>query len=502
VSDDLVAGPSGQERAVDPDASYKLRIGDAWVEGGDGSYDVINPATEALVGRAPEASVADAEAAAEQAAEAFKSWSRTTPEERADLLDKAGDILEGRMEEFFPLVQAETGATLRVTKTMQVPQAVVRFRRYARGALEPDVVPAPPNISQATALAPGGLISGIAASRPAGVVACITSFNFPLTNMAGKIGPALARGNCVIVKPAPQDPLAVIRLVEVLEEAGFPPGVVSCITSSRPEPAEALVTSPHVDMVSFTGSTGVGARIQEKGAATMTRLLLELGGKGACLVLDDADVDAAVSGAGSTWAFHSGQICTAPTRVIAQRGVYDQVVEKLTQFAGFLKVGDPLDRDTVVGPVITAAHRGRVEGYIAAGQEDGGILAVGGKRPEMEKGFYVAPTLIADAKPTDRLAQEEVFGPVIVAIPFDDEEEGIAIVNGTDFGLYDYVFTADSPKAMDIASRIRSGNVGLNTMQRSHETPFGGFKMSGVGRDGGSYGLEAYSEKQSVVWSA
>jgi acyl-CoA reductase-like NAD-dependent aldehyde dehydrogenase len=255
-------------------------------------------------------------------------------------------------------------------------------------------------------------------------------------------------------------------------------------------------------MVSFTGSTGVGARIQEKGAPTMTRLLLELGGKGACLVLDDANVDAAVSGAGSTWAFHSGQICTAPTRVVAQRGVYDQVVEKLTQFAGYLQVGAPLDQKTVVGPVITEAHRARVEGYVQAGQDDGGILAVGGKRPEMEKGWYVAPTLIADVKPTDTLAQEEVFGPVVAAIPFDDEEEGLAIVNGTDFGLYDYVFTADTTKAMELAARIRSGNVGLNTMQRNHEVPFGGFKMSGVGRDGGSYGLEAYSEKQSVVWSS
>lgn len=490
------------DASFSPDDTYRLRIGGDWVEGGGGTYDVANPATEQLIGRAPEATVADAEAAAEAAAEAFETWSRTTPEERANLLQKAGDLLEARKEEFFPLVQAETGATQRVTKTMQVPQAIVRFHRYARGAMEPDLWSAPPGISAATALAPGGVIGGISAMRPVGVVACITSFNFPLTNMAGKIGPALARGNCVIVKPAPQDPLAVIRLVEVLDEAGFPPGVVSCITSSSPEPAEALVTSPHVDMVSFTGSTAVGTRIQEKGAATMTRLLLELGGKGACLIMDDADLDAAVQGAGSTWAFHSGQICTAPTRVVAQRGVYDQVVEKLTQFASYLKVGDPLERDTVVGPVITEAHRDRVEGYIQAGQDDGGILAVGGKRPEMDTGWYVAPTLIADAKPTDRLAQEEVFGPVIVAIPFDDEEEGLDIVNGTDFGLYDYVFTADTTKAMELAGRIRSGNVGLNTMQRNHEVPFGGFKMSGVGRDGGSWGMDAYSERQSVVWSA
>lgn len=485
-----------------PDDVYRLRIGDQWVDGGGGTYDVVNPATEELVGRAPDATVADAEAAAEAAAAAFPAWSQTSPEERAALLDRAADLLEERSDELVPLVQAETGATIRVTKTMQVPQAVVRFRRYARGAMEPDRVPAPPNTSAATALAPGGVIAGVAVSRPVGVVTCITSYNFPLTNMAGKIGPALARGNCVIVKPAPQDPLAVIKMVEILDEAGFPPGVVNLITTAAPGPAEALVTSPHVDMVSFTGSTSVGAHIREVGAASMTRTLLELGGKGACLVFDDADVEAAVGGAGSTWAFHSGQICTAPTRVVVQRGVYDQVVEKLTQFASFLKVGDPLEPDTVVGPLITEAHRGRVEGYVQAGQDDGGILAAGGKRPEMDRGWYAAPTLIADVKPTDRLAQEEVFGPVIAAIPFDDEEEGLAIVNGTAFGLYDYVFTGDTPRALELAGRIRSGNVGLNTLQRNHEVPFGGFKMSGVGRDGGSYGLEAYSELQSVVWSA
>ena len=479
----------------------RLCIGGAWVEGGDGTYPVVNPSTEQVVGLAAEASEDDARAAAAAAAAAFPAWSRTTPEERATLLSRVADLLEERRDELVPLVQAETGATLRVTKTMQVPQAVVRFRRYADGALEPREVLIPPGESPATALAPGGLISAVARREPVGVVTAITSFNFPLTNVAGKICPALAMGNTVVVKPAPQDPLAVATLVEIMHDAGFPPGVVNLVTSSAPGPSEALVASPDVDMISFTGSTGVGVRITEVGAPTMKRLLLELGGKGASLIFDDADLDAAVSGTASTWAFHSGQICTAPTRVLVQRGVYDEVVERLAKSAGALKIGDPMARDTVVGPLITEAHRERVRRCIATGVDEGASLVAGGETALPGTGWYVAPTLLADARADMRIVQEEVFGPVVVAMAFDDEEEGIALANGTAFGLYDYVWAADPGRAYRVAGALRSGNVGINTLQRNHEAPFGGFKMSGIGRDGGSFGLHAYSELKSMVWS-
>jgi len=465
------------------------------------TYTIVNPATEQVVGEAPEATVDEVEAATAAAADAFPAWSRTSPEERARLLDRAADVLRDHIDELIPLVQAETGATLRVTKTMQVPTCVERFRRYARGAVEPSVIPLPPSEMPTTALAPGGLISAIVARQPVGVVACITPYNFPIVNMAGKIGPALAMGNTVVVKPAPQDPLAVLRVVELLQtEAGFPPGVVNVVSGSGAAAGEALVASKHVDMVSFTGSTGVGQRIGEVAGRDMKRLLLELGGKGAAVVFDDADVKTAVSTITSVWAFHSGQICTAPTRVIAQRGIYDQIVGGLKAAAGFMKVGDPLAADTVLGPVISAPHRDRVESYVRAGADEGGTIVVGGERPDMATGFYVAPTLIADCKAGMRVVQEEIFGPVVVVVPFDDEDEGIALANGTDFGLYDYVFSADSGRAMRVAKQLRSGNVGINTAQRNHEAPFGGFKLSGVGRDGGSFGLHAYSELQSIIW--
>jgi len=482
-----------------PDTAWRLLIGGSWVEPG-GTYPVVNPATEEVVGHAPDASVADAQAAAEAAAEAFPAWSRTSPEERAELLARAADLLDARYGELVPLVQAETGATLRVTKQMQVPMAAVRLRRYARGIREELEIPIPPGVTPTTALAPGGIIGGVARRAPVGVVVCITSYNFPLTNMAGKIGPALAMGNTVVVKPAPQDPLGVIAMAEVFEEAGFPPGVVNVITSQSPAPAEALVASPQVDMISFTGSTAVGRHIGGVAGADMKRLLLELGGKGACIVFDDADLAAAIGGIASVWAFHSGQICTAPTRVIAQRGIYDQLVEGLAAAAGRLKVGDPLERDTVLGPVITAAHRDRVESYVASGREEGGTVVVGGCRPELDRGFYVAPTLIADCSPHMRVVREEIFGPVVVVLPFDDADEAVAIANSSEFGLYDYVFSADSARAYGVAERLRTGNVGINTVQRNHETPFGGFKRSGVGRDGGRFGFHAYSELQSIVW--
>jgi acyl-CoA reductase-like NAD-dependent aldehyde dehydrogenase len=383
---------------------------------------------------------------------------------------------------------------------MQVPTCIERFRRYAKGALEPATIPLPPSEMPTTTLAPGGLMGAMVVRQPVGVVACITPYNFPIVNMAGKVGPALAMGNTVVVKPAPQDPLAVTVFGEILHEAGFPAGVVNVVTGSGPEAGQALVASDHVDMVSFTGSTPVGQAIGEVAGRGMKRQLLELGGKGAGIVFDDADLKTAIGTISSVWAFHAGQICTAPTRVIAQRGVYDQVVAGLQAATGRLKVGDPLEKDTVVGPLISEVQRGRVEALIQTGIEQGGELIAGGARPDMATGFYVAPTLLAGCKPGNAAVMQEFFGPVVVVVPFDDEDEAVAIANSTEFGLYDYVFSADTSKALRVAKQLRTGNVGLNTAQRNHEAPFGGFKMSGVGRDGGSFGLHAYSELQSIVW--
>ena len=478
-----------------------MLIGGEWVDGADGGYDVINPATEEIVGVAPEASAAQALDAARAAQAAFPDWSQTTPEFRADLLAKAGAAIKGHYKDLLPTVIAETGCTATVGKQMQVPTAWTRFETYARLALDPTVIPLPPQEMPGTALAPGGLMGAIARRQPIGAVACITPYNFPIVNMAGKLGPALAMGNTVVVRPASQNPLAVIELVRIMHEVGFPPGVVNVVTGSTPVTGEALVATRDIDMVSFTGSTGVGMRIGEVGGRTMKRLLLELGGKGGALVYDDASLKTAIGMIGSTWTFHSGQICTAPTRAIVQRGVYDQVVEGLTKMAKVLKVGDPYEPDTVLGPVITAAHRDRVESYVEAGRAEGAEVVAGGTRPEKpDTGYYVSPTLLAGCRLDMKVVQEEIFGPVVVVLPFDDEDEGIALMNGTDFGLYDYVFSADSNKAFRASKRLRAGNIGINTTQRNHNTPFGGTKYSGVGRDGGVFGLHAYTDLQSVVW--
>jgi acyl-CoA reductase-like NAD-dependent aldehyde dehydrogenase len=481
--------------------AYRLLIGGQWVGGSAGTYPIVNPATEHIVAEAPEASAADVEAAAAAARQAFGPWSRTTPEERAALLQATGDALRAQAEELVPLIISETGATVSVGSALQVPQAYARFDRYARTTTDSLTVALPPQEIATTPLAPGGLIGAVALRQPVGVVACISPYNFPLVNMAGKIAPALAAGNTVIMKPAPQDPLAVIKLARIMNEVGFPPGVVNVLTAVHPEVGAALVDSADVDMISFTGSTVVGQRIYEAGAKTMKRLLMELGGKGACLVFDDADLDAAIGGLASVWGFHSGQICTAPTRAVVERRVYDEVVERLSAIAPNLKVGDPTLADTIVGPIISDAQRGRIEEFIQLGVKDGATLVVDGTRPAgLEQGYYVGPTLLADCTNQMTVVREEIFGPVIVVVPFDGEDEGVAIANDSDYGLYDYVFSADAARAYRVAKQLRCGHVGINTAQRNHEAPFGGFKMSGIGRDGGEFGVHAYTELQSIVW--
>src|SRR3954447_11367115 len=381
-------------------AAPQLLIGGEWVDGADGGYEIVNPATEEVIGFAPEASEEQARDAARAAQAAFPAWSQTPPAVRAELLQKTADAMKEHFDDLLPVVIAETGCTATVGKQMQVPQARVRFETYSRLAFESNVIPLPPMEMPGTALAPGGLMGAIARRQPVGAVAAITPYNFPVVNMAGKLGPALAMGNTVVVRPASQNPLAVIELVKILHDVGFPPGVINVVTGSTPATGEALVETRDIDMVSFTGSTGVGTRIAEVGGRAMKHMLLEPGGKGAALVFDDEKVKTAVQMIGSVWTFHSGQIGTAPTRAIVHRSIYDQVVEGLGKMAGKLKVGDPYEPDTVLGPVITAQHRDRVEHYIRSGAEEGGEMVAGGERPEKpDKGFYVAPTLIANCRP-------------------------------------------------------------------------------------------------------
>ncbi|GAA2482615.1 aldehyde dehydrogenase family protein [Streptomyces longisporus] len=476
----------------------RLFVGGRWVEPDGGHYEVVDPATEETIGWAPEASRDQVHAACAAAREAFGPWSRTPPEERAAVLGRAADIIASRFLPYAELAQAETGATTGTARAMQVGVGVARFRRYAR--VEPAEWAVPPQINEAGPMGKAGVMGALAVRQPVGVVTCITSYNNPWANPAGKIAPALAMGNTVVVKPAPQDPLSVYRMAEALQGAGVPAGVVNVVSGRAVGVGEAAVASPDVDMVSFTGSTAVGQRIGEVCGRSMKRQLMELGGKGAALVFDDADVGSAVAGIGTTFSFYSGQICTAPTRVLAQRGVYDRLVEQLAAYAGRLTVGDPRDPNTVVGPVISAAHRERVESYVELGRKEGAAVVTGGERPPSDRGFYVAPTLLADCTNDMRVAREEIFGPVVSVIPFEEEEEGIALANDTDYGLIDYVWSGDVARAFRVARRLRAGGVGINTVGRNMEAPFGGFKKSGVGRDVGVYALHAYGEVQAIVW--
>ncbi|ARH91720.1 aldehyde dehydrogenase family protein [Streptomyces sp. MOE7] len=482
-------------------AEGRLFVGGEWVAPAGGHYEVIDPATETVVGLAPEATRAQVHEAAAAARAAFAAWSGTAPEERAAILDRAADVLQRDFAAHAELAQAESGATTGTARALQVAVAVARFRRYAKGALEPVEQGLPPQVNEAGPMGRAGVIGALAARRPVGVVTCITSYNNPWANPAGKVAPALAMGNTVVVKPAPQDPLSVYRMAAALEEAGVPPGVVNVVSGASADAGAAAVDAPDVDMVSFTGSTAVGQRIGEVCGRAMKRQLMELGGKGAAVVFDDADLDAAVAGIGTTFSFYSGQICTAPTRVLAQRGVYDALIDRLARYAGHLKVGDPRAPGTVVGPVISAAHRDRVASYVELGRKEGARLVTGGEHPRgPERGFYVAPALLADCTPDMRVVREEIFGPVVVVVPFEEEDEAVALANDSDYGLIDYVWSGDVARAFRVARQLRAGGVGVNTVGRNMEAPFGGFKKSGVGRDVGSYALHAYSELQAIVW--
>ncbi|MDG5801813.1 aldehyde dehydrogenase family protein [Streptomyces ossamyceticus] len=488
----MSAGTGSPER-------QRLFIGGSWVQPDDGHYEVIDPATEGVVGLAPEASRNQVHAAAAAAREALGAWSRTSPDERAAVLARTAELIRARLVPYADLAGAESGATTGTARGMQVGVAAARFQRYARP--EPAEEPIAPQVNEAGPFGRAAVMGALAVRQPVGVVTCVTSYNNPWANPAGKIAPALAMGNTVVVKPAPQDPLSVYRMAEALEEAGIPPGVVNVVSGTGPRTGEAAVDSPDVDMVSFTGSTAVGRRIAEVCGRDMKRQLMELGGKGAAIVFDDADVPSAVAGIGTTFSFYSGQICTAPTRVLAQRGVYDQVVTRLAAYADRLPVGDPRARGTVVGPVISAAHRDRVESYVELGRKEGARVVTGGERPPLDRGFYVAPTLLADCTADMRVVREEIFGPVVVVLPFDDEEDAVRLADATDYGLIDYVWSGDVARAFRVARRLRAGGVGVNTVGRNMEAPFGGFKKSGVGRDVGSYALHAYSELQAIVWA-
>ena len=477
---------------------FRMLIGGEWVDGDEGTAPIINPANGTVVGEAPQASVAQAEAAAQAAQDALPGWWATPPAERARLLKAVADELRRRQDDLVPLIISETGATAQVGSRMQVPIAIERFERYAQGAMKNLDIPLVPAPTAATPLAPGGLIGALAHRQPVGVVACISPYNFPVVNMAGKIAPALAVGCTVVMKPAPQDPLAVIELAEIMHSVGFPPGVINVVTSTGPDVPARLTSSRNVDMVSFTGSTRAGKRVAELAAASVKRVTLELGGKSASVILPDADLAAAVKGTIGACLLNSGQTCSAHTRMLVPAKRYNEVKALAQAAIAKFTLGASLDENTRLGPLVSAAQRDRVLGFIRQGLEEGAELVAGGPdKPAFDTGYFVQPTVLR-VQPHDTLAREEIFGPVLVILTYEDEEEAIRIANDTIYGLGGGVWSVDTDHAIAVARRIRTGQVDINGAPFNGNAPFGGYKQSGNGRENGRYGLEEFLEFKAL----
>jgi acyl-CoA reductase-like NAD-dependent aldehyde dehydrogenase len=480
----------------------KVLIAGSWEAAASGTYRIINPASEAVAGLAPECSLEQVRRAARAAREAFDRgpWPRLSGAERGAYLRRAAELFEREKAGLVDLTMAETGALRVVAETQQLGAVGVRLAKYAGLASAPAQEPLPPQVLSGRQ--GHGVASGMAVREPIGVVACITPYNFPMTNCAGKIGPALACGNTVVIKPAPVDPLGVAELCRMVDSV-LPPGVVNFVCGAAPEIGAALCESPDVDMISFTGSTAIGRQIQAGAARRMQRTLLELGGKSPNIVFADADRAKALSNAMSVWTFHSGQICIAGTRLLVEASIYDEFTAQLAAAAPKLKIGPPEEAGVVIGPLVSAAQRERVERYIATGVAEGAALACGGKRPaHPSTGYYVEPTLFTGVRNDMTIAREEIFGPVITAIPFRDEDEAIAIANDSDYGLYGYLWTGDLARGLRVASALRTGTVQINGSPMNGDAPFGGYKLSGIGRDGGMYALNAYSELKYIGWTA
>jgi acyl-CoA reductase-like NAD-dependent aldehyde dehydrogenase len=474
-------------------------IGGTWQPAAAGTYPIIDPATEEEIGRAPDCSADQVRAAARAARDAFAQgpWPRMSGAQRGACLAKAAAAFAKAAPGLVDLTIAETGAVRVVAETQQVGAVALRLAKGAeQAALSPDEAFPPREMR-------GRLSCGIATREPVGVVACITPFNFPMTNCAGKLGPALACGNTVVVKPAPADPLGVAELCRIVD-GELPPGVLNFVCGQSPELGAALVESDDVDMITFTGSTPVGLRIQEVAARRLKRTLLELGGKSPQIVFADADRQQALAGAAQVWTFHSGQICIAGTRLLVEQSIYDEFTAQLAERGRALSVGDPRAQGVVVGPLVSRAQRDRVERLVAAGVAEGATVACGGQRPaHLSKGWFYEPTLFTGARNDMTIAREEIFGPVVTAIPFRDEAEAIALANDSDFGLYGYVWTGDYPRGMRVARALRAGTVQVNSGSGMNpDAPFGGYKLSGIGRDGGLYALAAYSELKYIGWTA
>ncbi|SUE15532.1 betaine-aldehyde dehydrogenase [Rhodococcus gordoniae] len=471
----------------------KLFIGGEWVAPStDERLEVFSPATEERVGSVPVAGPKDVDAAVAAARRAFDDgpWPRTSPAERAQVLAKAVALIEERNDEIAAVLGSELGQPGPSVQMVQMTPALGTLNFYAGLAdsfnwVEERV---------------GSFGRTRVTREPVGVVAAVIAWNVPLFLCANKIAPALLAGCSVVLKPAPEAPLAVNLVAEIFTEAGLPEGVLSVVPGGA-DTGESLVSHPDIDKITFTGSTAVGKHIGEIAARNLKRCSLELGGKSAAIVLEDADLDSTVAMLVMSGLINTGQACVGQTRILAPRSRYDEVVEKVAGATAFFPVGPPGDEAAQIGPLISAKQRDRVEGYIAKGTEEGARVVIGGGRPaHLDKGYFVEPTIFADVDNSMTIAREEIFGPVICVIPYDSVDEAVKIANDSDYGLAGSVYTTDVEKGLEIASRVRTGTYGINWYAFDPGSPFGGFKNSGIGRENGPEGLEAFCELKSVLY--
>jgi aldehyde dehydrogenase (NAD+) len=462
-------------------------IGGSWVPPESGERTPVeNPATEQVIDHVPAASPADVDRAVAAARAGFEQWSRTDQGVRRAALVALRDGLAARGEELARLITAEMGTPARIASGLQVALPLQVIGGYV-GLL--DRTPEPERIGDS-----------LIVHEPVGVVGAITPWNYPVHQAMAKIAPALAAGCAVVLKPSELAPLSAYLLTEIIDSIGLPPGVFNLVPGLGPVAGEALAAHPEVDLVSFTGSTGAGARVAAVAAGTVKRVALELGGKSANLLLPDANHAVAVKVGVANCYLNTGQTCTALSRMLVHASRYEEAVERAADYAASLPVGDPTSPATRIGPVVSAAQRERVLELVRDGVADGARIVTGGQDAAglPERGYFVAPTVVAGVPPESRLAQEEVFGPVLSIIPYQDEDEAVRIANQSRYGLTGAVWSADQERALAVARRLRTGQVDINGAGFNPLAPFGGYKQSGIGREHGRYGLAEYQEVKAI----
>jgi acyl-CoA reductase-like NAD-dependent aldehyde dehydrogenase len=465
----------------------ELYIGGQWTtpeSGGD--IAVIDSRTEEVMGSVPRGGAAEVDQAVTAARQAFPTWAAAPVEDRVAAVRAIADGLEARTEQLGELMSREVGTPIAISQRVQVGLAVNVFRSIADAMAE---LPVQERIG-----------SSVLLRQPAGVVAAITPWNYPLYQLAAKLAPALAAGCTTVLKPAGAAPLAAFALAEIIDELGLPPGTVSILTGPGSEIGDLMAGHPDVDMVSITGSTRAGVSVAQRAAETVKKVTLELGGKSAFLLLGDTDLSAALPVAVRSCFVNNGQTCAALTRLIVPRAQLGAVQDGLAELVGSMRVGDPLDPATELGPVVSAGQRDSVRGYIDQGIAEGAVLVTGGpEAPDgLERGFYVRPTVFSDVDPQMVIAREEIFGPVLVVIPADSDDHAVEIANDSDYGLSGGVWSSDQDRAIAVAGRLRTGQVAVNGGRFNVNAPFGGFKQSGVGRELGPHGLAEYFELTSL----